>query len=453
MQRSEITSDHTYQTIQVDLETFDRGAKSHQIKGLTWNLMDKMHSKTSSSFSNNPWNADEDFNEYLDRKTRQLNKLLTIIKDGKMDFAFLQEIDVFKRKFNNSTENKQIEKLRKSFMSELTKIGWAIEYPPMSAKGGQQPLAILYNSYSLERVSDEFNSKKMIKPSGIIYLDDEHESGMRGMSLLLKHKQSDRKINLSNFHLKWGDKHDEKMNIEIDNHKIKCRKQDQILIAGGDFNRPPGRINSSISDAGRTTNLRLDEGSNVLKRSHEQENLPFISNEKNKEYKSYDYFVVTEGQTSHIKSVQLGGEEFHKIEKGNYSINQSTVKTLLPYQRDEQNACTYADQKSIDKLISKIKAELTAYQTERMEIEKSYLSFFYNYLGEHSYKNKMYALGILQKCLDNKQQKIDEMTLHILNTGKLGVIFRKIKNTPCLNILIKNNLNVDKKTSHRNWKT
>lgn len=397
---NENTSDHALQTISIKFSTND---DNYRLNGLTWNLMDGMFSKThEDSFSNNPWNASEDFEQYYRRKRKQLDHLLfDIILENKVDFMFLQEVDIFRPKQGNFTDEQfqLIVNLKEKFIKHLRASNWEIAYSPdLAAKGYQQSLITLYNTKTFTFMKN---------PSGIIPVDDGKDLGMRGTEFKVKHAKSDKVINLSNLHLKWGNELDNTINNELIKHRNTCKDNGEILIAGGDFNRPSNHISNAIADPERVTNLESEILHNDLihlKRKHDNP-----TNDKtikrDKEYKAYDYFLVNGTNDCFIKSVSLGGQEFDKIGKGQYAVIDSTPKKFLPYQIIN-GTYSYAEKAECIRLTIKLdkelRQELTSYineYQEKIESKFTFISQFFDSNYVENCKNKKKTAEAILACL------------------------------------------------------
>lgn len=205
---SGFTSDHTYQSAAISTETADH--KRLSLTGLTWNLLNRCHSALEKGFSNNPFDLDETDNSYAIRKKKQLKYLWKKIVKRHIDFAFLQEVDIF--------TGEPLIPAAKSFLRVLKKRGWGI-IKSTKEDNLMQPMITLYNKKKLE-----FQSKKAVCPA--------RDGKFTALEVLYKHKKSGEMVCLTNMHLDFRTDHAE----DILNYQHDKIEKGIFTIIGGDTN-------------------------------------------------------------------------------------------------------------------------------------------------------------------------------------------------------------------------
>lgn len=139
-------SDHTpaiYSFQQVNKSS----CKMHPLTILTWNKLNKGHSTANcfhqiNPYSNNPFNKDENIEQYASRINKGYNFLIHEIKKNEISVILLQEVNdlIF--------QNPCINTIKKRFFKKLKKLNW--EYLITTKDLNTKPLAILFHSTRLE---------------------------------------------------------------------------------------------------------------------------------------------------------------------------------------------------------------------------------------------------------------------------------------------------------------
>lgn len=229
---SRFTSDHTYQSAMISTETATH--KTLSLTGLTWNLLNKCHSAIEFDFSNNPFDIDEDDKSYAIRKKQQLKYLWKKIVKRHIDFAFLQEVDVFTKE--------PLIPSAKSFLRVLKRKGWDVV---MSTKDDNlmQPMITLYSKEKLI-----FEGKKAVCPS---------KSGkFTALEATFKDKSTGEIICLTNMHLDFKTDHAEDI-LKYQHDKI---EKGIFTIIGGDTNPHTNVVYYNlIGDENTSTSIDRDK--------------------------------------------------------------------------------------------------------------------------------------------------------------------------------------------------
>lgn len=416
------TSDHTYQTISVNFSTFDHEKQNeYRLNGLTWNLRDKMQSeKHGQNFRNNPWNTDETFKKYLNRKGKQLTQLSKMIESNTLDFVFLQDVPFLMHFSAPQDVAKKLSLLQKSFIEMFKKNGWEM----LQSSVGSKPFVTFYNTKTLKPLDTNLEA----------ILDKENPFGSYGNTRVLTHIESNQKINLTNLYLNEENIHD-KVNDTLSSHQQSCITNNQILIAGGDFNRPSNHLSNAIIIPNRITHLQgemLDNSLIHLKRKHED-----VKGRKG--YSHDDSFIVNGTKDCFITSVTMGGQEFKKTRKGQYNVVKSNQQTFLPYQINN-GTYSYAHQAKCEKLINEIKNELKSYIEDYKEKTKPTIGGNIRLLFNKEYirnlQQKQQTAKELFKCIDDieliKEFLADVTHASTLqaDNGRLNKIYNKCLTLP-----------------------
>ncbi len=209
------TSDHTQQSITAILN--DQEGFSHcSVSGMTWNTLNFGHSIENSShgYSNNPFNIEESFDAYTKRKTVQMEVLLDTIKNGELDFIFLQEAKFF------SDDNLSQEVAQ--FKNSLVELGW--DFSVTQQEDNSKHLLTLWNANTLK-----------IEGSENILLDS-HDDKFTGYNLNFIHIDSSQKISLVNLHLDYTKDYSQ----EILDFQYKQINNGIFTVMGGDTNHLQG---------------------------------------------------------------------------------------------------------------------------------------------------------------------------------------------------------------------
>ncbi len=232
-------SDHGIQTMSFDLYLDVYGYQQQhifQLMGATNNMMDSGFSKAENNgrFANNPWDKSENFQEYLIRKKKQINKILDLLEKKSIDFMFLQEIDFLnpyhKSKFSTKEHETALMKLKKEFLQALYAKGYNINISTI-ADSRNQPMATIYSTAT-------FTSSN--KPYGIL---GDSKDCYRGWNTVLQHKASQQFVSLINLHLSYTDSY-----FDSIIHLMKLNSdRDIVTIAGGDTNQTSKDIKGLIS--------------------------------------------------------------------------------------------------------------------------------------------------------------------------------------------------------------
>lgn len=226
------TSDHTYQSATIYTETADH--KLISLTGLTWNLLNRCHSDIELGFSNNPFDLDETDKSYSIRKKKQLRYLWKKIVKRHIDFAFLQEVDVFTKA--------PIIPAAKSFLRVLKKHGWGV-IQSTKEDNLMQPMITLYNKKILD-----FQRKTPVCPS---------KSGkFTALEGVFKHKKSGEMVCLTNMHLDFKTDHAE----DILNYQHDKVEKEIFTIIGGDTNPHTNVVYYNlIGDENTSTSIHKDK--------------------------------------------------------------------------------------------------------------------------------------------------------------------------------------------------
>lgn len=241
------TSDHAHQIATMAIS----GVTKHraiEIKGASWNTLNKCHNRDEChghiKYSNNPTNTSETPEQYLSRKLKQIDEIVSLIETQKLDYFFLQEVDWI---LPPNTEEKR--EIRQYLTNKLEKIGWGMTKTTasQSAKEGakQTPLVTLYNK-------SKFTLLNFSKPSGVLPFTDTERTTFHGFSQhfgLVGHEGVC--VRLVNLHLAYGVNNSYLLKQMLQS----VADEKSILIMGGDTNYPFQRhaTNFSCADDGCLT--------------------------------------------------------------------------------------------------------------------------------------------------------------------------------------------------------
>ncbi len=242
------TSDHTYQTAKVS--SYSKVGEPLVLTGMTWNLLNKAHSKSGEhSHRNNPFDVDEYEQYYILRKGNQLRFLWHQLRKNEIDFIVLQEVDMFTRD--------PLMGLVKSFLEKIRKKGWYTVHTDKT-DDVKVPLLTLYNGNKLH-----FVNKRAILPS---------VSGKNtSLEATFDYLGTKSEICITNMHLDFDTDHRESI-IEYQRQQI---ADDKFTILAGDTNHTPERDQISlVGDLDNPTNISIpmdgqesmDDGGMVLQR-------------------------------------------------------------------------------------------------------------------------------------------------------------------------------------------
>lgn len=309
-------SDHAHQTMQFSKVTPDRTKKLFTLTVSTVNLLNWGFSKEShGEFKNNPWNIEETFAEYFNRKKQQLDQILKILQgdqgmmsglstwwsgqapDPAKDAMFLQEIDIFLNKRLGSAEaTNKLNALKSEFFQKLKNIGYdmVITRPIPGCK--QQPLAILYNTKTLKFTG---------QARGILDYNNDHD--FRGFECLFErlvdNKPTKDIVALASVHLKYGPNYSQ----IIPEYQRKQVENNIFTIMGGDTNHAPNiDIVGSIACYNTVTTIEGDEQGNESGLHQNTDRA-----------KCYDVFFMNPDKAHRAHALEIEAEEFVKNNNSN----------------------------------------------------------------------------------------------------------------------------------------
>lgn len=306
----ENTSDHTYQGIEAQLLD-SKNKVLCSIQGNTWNLMNFAISKINNTeyfgkpYKNNPWDFTESIDEYFARKQMQMDKILDlIIKDEKLDFFFLQEVDIFTvpttlyqigmhqaPPVDREEIKTRYEEMNRVFTKALQDLHWGILKTTKPQPG--QSVTPLVTLYCEER----------LKPAQQVSVFD----GV-GFSCEFIHKKSNRKVNLVNLHLKYEGIY----GVLLPEYQMNEVNANHFTIMGGDTNHVPNQNNLKpgtdipglINNWNNATNLAGVEKDNNLY-------IVDTHDESGKYKKCYDCFLVNpDSHDTRVKIIERPAEVF-----------------------------------------------------------------------------------------------------------------------------------------------
>ena len=270
---SGFSSDHIIQEIK--LELYQDNELMFTIQGASWNMMNQCHSRMGHSsykhnpefaYSNNPFDIDEDKEQFISRKKLQWLEIEKLIESNKQ-FIFLQEIDCLLR-----------EPVKSYYIKKLADKNWHYIITPGI---GYQPLAILYDSAKLSP-NDNGNGEFGIGGK------------FRGFGSVFKYNNADL-ITLINVHLDY--------NIDYSEYLMNFQQQqiekNIVTIIGGDMNYPYGL---DICAWPYATNIACNDDGQIVD-VHEDTNIK----------KKYDGFLVSPNLLGYLK-VSYNQDYYYHIE-------------------------------------------------------------------------------------------------------------------------------------------
>lgn len=219
------TSDHTPQMAEISSFSDESFI---MLNGLTWNLLNKLHSKTDTWDSNNPF--DETDEQYVDRKKAQLDFLLSKIKGGKIDFMALQEVDIFTRA--------PLLQIVRDFLEEIRNLGWMAVHTD-STENMRTPLITFYDTNKLQ-----FQEKAAVFTS-----NDGKKTALEATFL---YKGTDQKVSIINMHL---DHHHDYKNDILEYQQQQIEKNIFSIIAGDANTTEKNHLYGLVGDLDKTTKI------------------------------------------------------------------------------------------------------------------------------------------------------------------------------------------------------
>lgn len=304
----DITSDHTYQSVDVRFVEADE-RPIFSLSGSTWNLMNYCISKekrfkTSNgkqNFKNNPWNIDESPKQYFDRKKRQFEKIIGIIQSGGKDFMLLQEIDCLSSTGLLRGEDKSnfIAMREKVFFKKLKSLGWDIEMT--TRETGTKPNAILYNKKTLQRTERRHEA----------VLDN------AGFACEFQHTVSGKKVTLVDLHLDYTKDYSQ----SIPDYQARQVAANRFTVMGGDTNHSPNhKIVGLINNWHNITNLAGDDKTGLISGTASDGST-----------KCYDGFFVSPTTTTRADIIETRGEVFyHHDRRQTFLVRELDPSTEYP---------------------------------------------------------------------------------------------------------------------------
>ncbi|HSX20793.1 MAG TPA: hypothetical protein VLG38_06715 [Gammaproteobacteria bacterium] len=232
------TSDHTYQT--ATAVSYAKDGTSLSLSGMTWNLLNKAHSKTGEhTHTNNPFDVDEHDQSYTLRKGNQLRFLWHQIKSDTLDFIALQEVDLF--------THDPLPAYVKDFLEKIRAKGWFTVHSDKS-DDVRIPLITLYNTKKLR-----FISKRSILPMAV--------GGRKcGLEATFAYLGSTAEVCITNVHLDFDTDHRTAI-LEYQQQQIAAGK---FTVIAGDANYSPDREHYSlVGDLDMPTNISRPIGEQV----------------------------------------------------------------------------------------------------------------------------------------------------------------------------------------------
>jgi len=263
-QKAQNTSDHTKRAFLVNLLN-KQDQKTLSVQVWTWNLMNRCVSRATNKkrgfdFPNNPWDIDESYTEYLNRKERQLNQILEKIKAGQHDFACLQEIDILtapppvSSQLLTEEEHQRHLNLQRSFFGKLKQYHWdyiQTQKPKVSGQK-QKPLMILYHSKkfkpNFESLQGQFG---MSNKQGVV----EYKAFSCQFTYKNGGSGSPQTVTIVNAHLEYSEDYAHSLPAFQKNQIAK----NQFTIIIGDMNHPPNqKITGLMNNWNECTNLAYE---------------------------------------------------------------------------------------------------------------------------------------------------------------------------------------------------
>lgn len=291
------TSDHTPVSYNVCLRD-DMGLESPPLRIMSWNKMNKCHSRSTCSdqwapYSNNPWDIDETDEESEARFKLQYDFLLSEIDqrlrgNSPLDVIALQEANdlVFGRSANKN-----------AFIDELKKRCWSLK--TTQKKDQSKPMVILYNSERLKYVEQSGN---LPSPSGKNCL----------FEVRFKDKNDqNRIIAICNAHLDFS--YDYRR--ELVQYQVNQVAKEIFTVIIGDTNYPNEDQMSFVSNCHFPTNIDVDESGKLITYFHQG----------TKHVKKYDSLAASPTSHTSVKIQEDRLTFFHKT-----GVNSFRVETVDP---------------------------------------------------------------------------------------------------------------------------
>lgn len=218
------TSDHVWRTIN----------HSSGFSGFTWNLLEKCHDANHRrGHTNNPFGCNENLEEYISRKKRQIDELEELCIGR--DFGCLQEVDFL-----------TVESLKEYFINMLQRVNFDYVY---------------YETKELMVIH-----KKSLIPTQISYY---YKTNNKYTLLMVDFGD----LRIGSIHCNYNEDYD-----------TKILKGSTLTIVGGDMNHPPGYgIDFLVLDKNDPTNFFISNGEIQL-----HDNRCGL-------IKAYDGFIISEG--------------------------------------------------------------------------------------------------------------------------------------------------------------
>lgn len=297
-----VLSDHAYQSRSFVALT-DKGSLIPELSlniG-SWNIQDQCRSQATQGglYANNPYNLDENFIGFANRKLKQIKKILEMIQfpNDRDDIILLQEIDFL--------TNRNCSHLKDNFEERLKNYGYELILSDRSNKSSghtQQPMAIIYNKHKLTLVS---GSQKGVFPSPP---DARGIKKYRGFEATFRFKNpQSTEITITNLHLLYG--HDYR--TEIETYQKDKEQQGRFSIMGGDTNNVQNvQLNTALGHWNRATNFACDPITGELTTLHHNPN-----NLNTTVHKSYDCFFGVPPSGCYLKSQLTQRSEYVCIEE------------------------------------------------------------------------------------------------------------------------------------------
>jgi len=213
---STYTSDHLIKFI-----------KSLAFKGITWNMMSMTYCNKFMNFCTGPNNYEENENDYMIRKTHQLEYMKNILVKHKCDFALLQEADIFwkvEEKYDTTTNSSLLEQYK------LIESEYYIQkqIPPTGC--AHKNLVILYKKerfggYVYYDTNKGLNTCRFKKSNG--------EEQQYALHIKVETLRSKVPLDLVSIHIPYG--HFDQFEKKVKEIVVHCYYDKRILI-GGDTN-------------------------------------------------------------------------------------------------------------------------------------------------------------------------------------------------------------------------
>jgi len=336
------TSDHTYQTVKVDLlDAEDNSLCS--VTGSTWNLMNWCWSKADNKkyfnkpYNNNPWDHTDTHESYYDRKDRQFKKIIAII-EADIDSAFflLQEVDCLT--YLPISDQERYWALRTAFESKLASLGWAL----IRSEDGNKPLVTLFNTRVLQQTQASAPKTVLTQGKGI------------GFECEFTHVTTQKTVTLTNVHLDYSADYTQTLPA----YQREQTAANKFTIIGGDMNHAPGqKIVGLITNGQHATNLGSTPDGTVT--DYDQGVL-----------KQLDGVLVNPGQQTQVRVTVTKGEVFQRdgAEFSVVEFNPNRSVTSKPGQPYVEDRGSYFQALRLDWSKMSNKAQATAILDRALEL-------------------------------------------------------------------------------------